>query len=225
MPQKYLDKVKRIIDAQRRMREANYYPASPRIDNFKFRGVPYEMRIDSRGVNPKEYYVKVEGDDNGLGYIDTWLPNPRGNGAYPLYRNHPAGVNNEIARRMNESQSLVDYATSRPNRADIPDDYRRSVGRDVARQIAENRMVQPNESVGGYGVNFTPTNVNPNAAASRFMRRCTNCGRPMDSGYVIGGGDEYYCGDGCLNTRYSPEQYNRMYRANDDENYWTEFDD
>lgn len=103
--------------------------------------------------------------------------------------------------------------------------YDRKVGRDVARQVAENRMVQPNESVGGYGVNFTPTNVNPNAAASRFMRRCTNCGRPMDSGYVIGGGDEYYCSDGCLNTRYSPEQYNRMYRENDDDNYWTEFDD
>lgn len=103
--------------------------------------------------------------------------------------------------------------------------YDKQVGRDVARKVAENRMVQPNESVGGYGVNFTPTNVNPNAAASRFMRRCTNCGRPMDSGYVIGGGDEYYCGDGCLNTRYSPEQYNRMYRENDDDNYWTEFDD
>ena len=57
------------------------------------------------------------------------------------------------------------------------------------------------------------------------MRTCTCCGTPMTEGFVIEGGDEYYCSERCLHKRYSPEEYNAMYDDGEGESYWTEFDD
>ena len=51
------------------------------------------------------------------------------------------------------------------------------------------------------------------------MRRCTVCGEPMDSGYCIHDGEEYFCSDDCLHAYYTDEEYTEMYE--DDEAYWT----
>lgn len=56
-----------------------------------------------------------------------------------------------------------------------------------------------------------------------WKRICSECGKKMASGYVVGGGDEYYCSDKCLHKHYSEKQWNRMYKQNDEDNYWTEW--
>ena len=55
------------------------------------------------------------------------------------------------------------------------------------------------------------------------FRVCSECGSIMVQGYVIGGGDEYYCSDECLHKHYSEEEYLQMYEDNDDDNYWTQW--
>ncbi len=57
---------------------------------------------------------------------------------------------------------------------------------------------------------------------SEPVRKCTVCGKPMDYGYVINDGLEYYCSDECLHTKYSDSEYTNMYL--DDEAYYTEWE-
>jgi hypothetical protein len=45
----------------------------------------------------------------------------------------------------------------------------------------------------------------------------------MSEGYVIEGGEEYYCSDECLHTRYSPEEWSEMY-SDEGDSYWTEWE-
>lgn len=55
------------------------------------------------------------------------------------------------------------------------------------------------------------------------MRYCTECGKPMLSGYCIHDGLEYYCSDECLGKHYTDEEYMFMYE--DDVAYWTEWEE
>lgn len=60
-----------------------------------------------------------------------------------------------------------------------------------------------------------------------FARQCSECKKGMNSGYIIGNGDEYYCSDECLHKEYTPAEWELM--ADDDEtddafNYWTEWE-
>jgi hypothetical protein len=62
----------------------------------------------------------------------------------------------------------------------------------------------------------------------KYARKCDKCGKGMNDGYVIGGGDEYYCTYECLNNVYTTEEW--VFMADDDDsdegfNYWTEWDD
>lgn len=51
--------------------------------------------------------------------------------------------------------------------------------------------------------------------------KCTECNKPMNEGYCIEDGLEYYCSDECLHKHYSDEEYAEMY---DEGNvYWTEW--
>lgn len=57
------------------------------------------------------------------------------------------------------------------------------------------------------------------------MRTCNCCGKePLYEGFVIGGGEEYYCSDECLNKEYTPEEIEELELGEDDsESYWTEW--
>lgn len=55
-------------------------------------------------------------------------------------------------------------------------------------------------------------------------RFCDNCGRYMTRGYVIENGCEYYCSDDCLHTRYSEEEYLKLYNDGDGDSYYTEWE-
>ena len=52
-------------------------------------------------------------------------------------------------------------------------------------------------------------------------RICTACGEPMQEGYCINDGDEYFCTDDCLHSYYSEEEYAAL--CEDDCAYWTQW--
>ena len=55
------------------------------------------------------------------------------------------------------------------------------------------------------------------------VRKCSICGRTMTSGFVIGGGDRYYCDNICLHRDFSPDEFEIMHENDPDENYYTEW--
>ena len=54
----------------------------------------------------------------------------------------------------------------------------------------------------------------------QFARKCDNCNKGMNKGYLIKE-DEYYCSDECLTCWYNPNEYEQMYE--DDNAYYTEW--
>ena len=55
------------------------------------------------------------------------------------------------------------------------------------------------------------------------VRICTVCKKIMIKGYIINGGQAYYCSDECLNKHYTREQWNDMYDEEGD-SYYTEWE-
>lgn len=61
----------------------------------------------------------------------------------------------------------------------------------------------------------------------KYARICDKCGNGMNEGYVINGGEEYYCTPKCLHEVYTPKEWQDMYEADDNgnmDNYWTEWE-
>ena len=73
----------------------------------------------------------------------------------------------------------------------------------------------------------------------KWARKCSECGSGMNEGYLVGGGDAYYCSDECLHKHFTPEEwsqecmvYDERYDDADegldgmivgDESYWTDW--
>lgn len=55
-------------------------------------------------------------------------------------------------------------------------------------------------------------------------RICNECGKQMNKGYCVRGGEEYYCCDECLHKHYTEEEWNKLYE-NTEETYWTEWEE
>lgn len=58
-----------------------------------------------------------------------------------------------------------------------------------------------------------------------YARKCSHCSKGMDEGYVVGGGEEYYCSNDCLWEHYTVDEWKEMSDEDDSDNYWTEWDD
>ncbi len=58
-----------------------------------------------------------------------------------------------------------------------------------------------------------------------YKRICYECGKPMDEGYCIDSGREYFCSDECLHKRYTPEEWAEMCGQGKTESYWTKWED
>ena len=58
----------------------------------------------------------------------------------------------------------------------------------------------------------------------RFARKCDECGKVFNQGFVIGGGIEYYCSDKCLLKHYTREEWLDMYNEGEGNSYWTEWE-
>jgi hypothetical protein len=63
----------------------------------------------------------------------------------------------------------------------------------------------------------------------KYARICDKCGNGMNEGYIVGGGDEYYCSAECLHQIYTPKQWQEMYDESEEyggnDNYWTQWED
>lgn len=56
-------------------------------------------------------------------------------------------------------------------------------------------------------------------------RNCNECKTPMNSGFCINGGVEYYCDEKCLHKHFSPEEYNDLHDNGNGDSYWTTWED
>lgn len=59
----------------------------------------------------------------------------------------------------------------------------------------------------------------------RYARKCSECGRGMNEGYVIGGGCEHYCSNYCLHKHVTHEEFLELYDDGDGDSYYTEWED
>ncbi len=63
----------------------------------------------------------------------------------------------------------------------------------------------------------------------KYARICDKCGNGMNEGYIVGGGDEYYCSAECFHQVYTPKQWQEMYDESEEyggnDNYWTQWED
>jgi hypothetical protein len=65
--------------------------------------------------------------------------------------------------------------------------------------------------------------VNEFGHCDECKKKCDACGKIMGEGYVIGGGEEYFCSEKCLHTKYTKKEWEEMYTDGGD-NYWTQWD-
>jgi hypothetical protein len=47
------------------------------------------------------------------------------------------------------------------------------------------------------------------------IRFCSECGEPMEEGYLLYGGDSYYCSDDCLFKNHTKDEWRAMYAGYD----------
>lgn len=59
----------------------------------------------------------------------------------------------------------------------------------------------------------------------KYARKCDECNKGMNSGFVIDGGSEYFCSDECLHKHYTEAEWKLMYGEGETESYWTEWED
>ena len=52
-------------------------------------------------------------------------------------------------------------------------------------------------------------------------RECSVCHEPMQTGYCIDDGEEYFCSDDCLHSCYSAKEYEEL--CEQDRGYWTDW--
>jgi hypothetical protein len=58
----------------------------------------------------------------------------------------------------------------------------------------------------------------------RYARKCSECGKGMNKGYVIGS-CEYYCSDECLHKHVSPEEFLGLYDDGEGDSFYTDWGD
>ena len=58
-------------------------------------------------------------------------------------------------------------------------------------------------------------------AKKKFARTCSECGKGMNEGYIIGDGIEHYCSDACLYLNMTPAEYLELHADGEGDSYWT----
>lgn len=62
------------------------------------------------------------------------------------------------------------------------------------------------------------------ALSELHERVCHECGKPMDEGFCIEAGREYYCCEECLYMHYTREEWARMHGDGTTDSYWTKWE-
>jgi hypothetical protein len=60
---------------------------------------------------------------------------------------------------------------------------------------------------------------------TKFARKCKECGKGMNEGYVINGGVAHYCSDACLHKHVSADEFEDLHDDGDGDSYWTEWEE
>lgn len=60
-------------------------------------------------------------------------------------------------------------------------------------------------------------------AKKKFARECSECGKGMNEGYIIGDGIEHYCSDACLYLNMTPAEYLELHADGEGDSYWTDW--
>ncbi|MGL5086333.1 MAG: CDP-alcohol phosphatidyltransferase [Clostridium sp.] len=56
------------------------------------------------------------------------------------------------------------------------------------------------------------------------VRKCSCCNKLMVEGYVIHGGESYYCSDECLEKNMIRAEFKELYDNGDGDSYYTQWD-
>lgn len=56
-----------------------------------------------------------------------------------------------------------------------------------------------------------------------FPRKCDACGNGMFEGFVVGGGEKYFCADKCLHKVYTKTEWKSLYDGGNSDSYYTEW--
>ncbi len=59
----------------------------------------------------------------------------------------------------------------------------------------------------------------------KYARKCDECEQGMNEGFVVNGGEEYYCSDKCLHKHYTKKEWKEMYADGETDSYWTAWED
>lgn len=59
----------------------------------------------------------------------------------------------------------------------------------------------------------------------KYCRMCTTCGDVFNDGFMYNGGSMYFCSEECLHEEVSPEDWEEAHAEDDDNNYYTEWDE
>lgn len=57
----------------------------------------------------------------------------------------------------------------------------------------------------------------------KFARECSECGKGMNEGYIIGDGMEHYCSDACMYLNMTPAEYLELHADGEGDSYWTDW--
>lgn len=57
----------------------------------------------------------------------------------------------------------------------------------------------------------------------KYARVCDECAKGMNDGFVISGGEQYFCSKECLHQNYTEEEFTAM-ATEDSDTYWTQWE-
>lgn len=60
---------------------------------------------------------------------------------------------------------------------------------------------------------------------TKYARKCDECEKGMNEGYVINNGEEHYCSDECMHKHYTKKEWKKMHLNGDGDSYWTDYED
>ena len=95
----------------------------------------------------------------------------------------------------------------------------------------ETTQVVISEYVNGGAKHLTAEQIEALAEAGvtqrtfKYARKCDSCDAGMNEGYVICGGEQYFCSDECLHKHYTAEQWNDMYADGEGDSYYTSWEE
>lgn len=88
--------------------------------------------------------------------------------------------------------------------------------------VVKSGIIQDIAKEKGWDVKNIGQSTNP----KKFARKCDECGKVFNDGYVVNAGDEYYCSDKCLNKHYSSSEWKEMTSDIDNsDSYYTSWED